>query len=214
MSEISRPSDMPETNTHALLVDAKSEAMYIWGGEMSYSQKPPNPPKLWKFSAKDGSWGEEKPASVDTFESIERTEYPAFASAPNSGYIFGGRVMETSEGEDVQPHNPSQFLSFDFETKAWEKHTNAPYSVDGTLWGGQAIYFPEYGPNGLIFIIGGLRGRASPEPTYLRFDQLHFLDPVTGEWYMQKATASDTFPTGRHQHCVVGVSGGNGTYDM
>ncbi|KAH6680002.1 hypothetical protein F5X68DRAFT_234517 [Plectosphaerella plurivora] len=189
--EISCPDEMPETNTHALLVDAKSQAMYIWGGDMSYYKNPPNPPKLWKFNANDTSWGKEEPASVETFESIERTEYPAYASGPNTGFIFGGRVMETSEGDDAQVRNPSQHLSFDFETRAWEKHNNAPYSVDGTFWGGEAIYGPEYGPNGLIFEIGGLRGRASPEPTYLRFDQLHFIDPVTGNFLYGGANQMD-----------------------
>lgn len=52
-------------------------------------------------------------------------------------------------------------------------------SKDCILWGSEAIYVPNYGPKGLIFIIGGLSGRGTSQPEYLSFRTLHFLDPIT-----------------------------------
>lgn len=200
--------------TQAVLVDTKSKALYGWGGSPVWIDNALSPPRLWRFDVEDDSWSEAEPASVDTFRSLERTGYAAFASAPNAGFVFGGRKTSGTAGEGTESSNPQKYVSFDFESMEWEEHEDPPYSVDGTLWGGRALYVPDFGPNGLIFILGGMRGRDETEPSYISFEDLHFLDPVTGTWYNQRATEVDRFPQARHEHCVVGVSGANGTYDM
>lgn len=101
-------------------------------------------------------------------------------------------------------------VAFDFDTKAWSREARAPYTSDGGLFGGTATYVPGFGPNGIILILGGVSGENEDE--YPTFRRLHFMDPVTGQWFAQE-TSGDV-PDERTTHCSVGVQGHNGTYEM
>lgn len=194
---------------HAMLVDEEAGALHVWGGRPSWRKSFTGSPTLYTFHHSDTWDPATNVENYSIFESAQRTEYPAFSSTQIAGFIFGGRVTPLSQGEGTPASNPNHYISLDFKTREWKNHRDAPYSVDGILWGGQALFVPDFGPNGLIFVLGGMRGRGDPDPTYLMFDELHFIDPVTHEWYTQRTTANDFFPKGRHLHCVVGASGGD-----
>ncbi|KAH6693869.1 hypothetical protein F5X68DRAFT_228275 [Plectosphaerella plurivora] len=139
--------------------------------------------------------------------------YAAFASTPDAGFVFGGRTYNRT---NAGSQNLRQYASFNFKTEPWTRHEKPPfYTSNSSLWGGKAIYVPDSGPNGLIFILGGLGMRNTDEYKYVPFNIIYFMDPVTDEWYDQVASSpNNQTPLGRHEHCIAGLSGPNGTYDM
>lgn len=195
----------------AILTDSRAKAFYVWGGITSWSA-PLRPPTLWRFdAASDGKWDDTRRSSNnEVFVEIKRAQNPAYASTPDAGFIFGGTSVAGSSPDPSG--NRRGYISFEFATRTWEEHAEAPYSDDGTIWGGSATYVPGFGPNGLVFVMGGMHSRGEQPAKYIDFGTLHFLDPVTRKWYSQ-ATTGDV-PGERHQHCVGGAAGANGTFDM
>lgn len=200
----------------ALLADESSNALYTWGGETSWSDDGPGvSPVLWRFNAMDdgrGSWENQSISNGEVFKSLKRPVLAASASTPTAGFVFGGVANKRSTSDSSDPVNLEGFLSYNYTNRMWSEHTDAPYSKDKTLWGASAVYASNLGPNGLIFVLGGVSGRDTSDASYLDFRTIHFLDPVTLEWYEQR-TEGDK-PAERHRHCAVGVVGENQTFDM
>lgn len=140
--------------------------------------------------------------------------FAASASTKDAGFVFGGREYRSTPVDGTE--NSKHFLSYNYTTLSWKWHDLPDhFSIDRTLWGSKAIYVPNYGPNGLIFLLGGITGKETAGQAYLTFRKIHFMDPVTKEWYSQDTTAtSDGFPGTRHEHCVAGIAGANNTYEM
>jgi hypothetical protein len=199
------------------MTDHLRKCFYILGG---YSLHPneiwPDTPDPWRFcddyGSGQGAWDrvDLPPSSYREFQTLPYLDHTAFTSTEDAGFMFGGR-------DDMSDSNSKHYFCLNFTTLAWTKHVIVDrVSEDGTLWGSEAIYVPNYGPNGLIFIIGGLSGWKTDYYRYLKYDTLHFLDPVTKIWYEQNATVplGDYFPSEVHQPCVAGLKGANNTYDM
>lgn len=212
MQSISRPADTPVMFNQAILTDESSGTFYVWGGFVSWFASLPGS-SLWKFTANadgGGSWNRETPNNPDTFVNLDRVENGVYVSTPGAGFVFGGRSTDRTTSKPSG--NVKGFVSFDFNTRSWQEHSEAPYSPDGTLWGAAAIYVPTFGPNGLVFLLGGMSRREEEGAGYIEFRRVHFFDPVTKEWFSQSTTGD--IPGARHQFCVGGAPGANGTYDM
>lgn len=155
--------------------------------------------------------------SNDNFFQMKRTHNNVFVSTPRTGFIFGGQStrMTTNEPEGTA----LGYLAFDFESKTWSHEETGPYSPNGGIFGGGAVFAPSFGPNGLVFVFGGVGSLDGNSPfrradNYLDFSTIHFMDPVTRKWYSQETTGS---PTARLDFCFGGVEvpGSDGSsFDM
>lgn len=221
IDELDRPAT-PPMDFPVFLTDERFNCSYAWGGRNAYNMSLPEPFKYWRLCIEDDDqdplakrkrpeWEEVDTTSAYQLAQVASTSHSAFASAPDIGYIFGGKEHK----EDGSNENARFYRSFNFITKESKEHEKPPYTTDSTLWGAQAVYVPDFGPNGLVFILGGVRSRDQAGAAYVDFQNLHFMDPTTMKWYEQTATSSGKdFPHRRHQHCAVGLPGTNGTYDM
>jgi hypothetical protein len=211
--ELYRP-DTPSMDFQTFLADERSNCSYAWGGRNSYNLPLPDPYKYWRLCIEENEraeWEEVDASSAIQLAQLTHASYSAFASSPEVGFMFGG----VDHKEDGSTANARFYRSFNFKTKESKEHENPPYTSDGTLWGAKAVYVPDFGDHGLIFILGGMAQRGRSDDEYVGFEKLYFLDPVTGTWYTQTATSSERrFPHSRHQHCAAGLPGANGTYDM
>lgn len=204
-----------------VMVDNKSECFYIWGKynpeTVSVSQE------LWRFcdngGGDRGAWEKVNPDPDTEFDDYPSLVHPAYASTDTAGFAFGGRIYKSSLSD--WQGSSDQYRSFNFTTKAWtsgDLPAVRSLTEQRTLWGAKAIFVPNYGLNGLIFLLGGVTGgklQVSDGDAYPSFTTVHFLDPVTKVWHHQETTAtSNGFPVGRHGHCVAGVAGANNTYEM
>ncbi|KAL0932015.1 kelch repeat protein [Colletotrichum truncatum] len=209
----------PTMMRQAIFTDNSTNAIYIWGGFISYQNKLPDA-QLWRFNpdgSGSGSWNTEIKPGHSSFVSLERSQGGIYVSTPDSGFYFGGYSQATS---DPTPSGPVPgYLQFNFtdQTQAWTNHTDVPYSQYGTIAGGAAHYVPNYGPNGLVMLLGGGQyavggGAAADDVGLLAFDTLYFMDPVTKKWYTQRT--SGNAPAPRQWHCVVGARGDQNTYEI
>ncbi|KAF6806818.1 kelch repeat protein [Colletotrichum plurivorum] len=203
------------------LTDESSNCSYAWGGRNAYNFSLPHPFKYWRLCIKkkedaygkreQAEWEEVDSTSADQLAQLTPTSHSAFVSTPEVGFIFGGKEHK----EDGSSSNAPFYRWFNFTSKESREYENPPYTSDSTLWGATAVYVPDFGPNGLVFILGGVGSRDQTEAAYVGFENLHFMDPITRTWYKQTATSSGKgFPYRRHQHCAAGLPGANGTYDI
>ncbi|KAH6666538.1 hypothetical protein F5X68DRAFT_236977 [Plectosphaerella plurivora] len=218
ISAVEHPNQ-PTMEVQTIVTDQKSKCFYVWGGYSAYGIPIPDPREFWRFCA-SGGWQQvelDLPSRIE-FRRIPNLFFSASASTHDTGFIFGGEAS-VSALLPGDKKNFEGFLSFNFTSQTWTSHDRPQdkpqYSSDGTLWGAKAIFVPNYGENGLIFFLGGSRGRGTGNVLYLDFNTVHFMDPVTKAWYKQSTTAlNDNFPGPRHQHCIAGVAGENNTYEI
>jgi hypothetical protein len=194
----------------AIFVDNSNGSFYTWGGGISG----PSDPNFWRFDPDGkghGKWIEVTPReSSDKFFKLQRSQVAAVASTNDAAFVFGGSVDSYTE---TMPDKTGEtgYRLFNFTTQEWDELYGVPYSQDKTIYNGDAVFVPDFGPNGLIFILGGSRN-ISAFGTELDFRTLHMLDPVTQVWYKQET--SGRVPSGRFAVCSAGVSTQDGRFDM
>lgn len=109
------------------------------------------------------------------------------------------------------------------EKKEWQNHTTiGMLEPTRGLKDGKALHVPSFGPNGLVFILGGttraianFKNTENPDPKLgpvQSFTNISFFDPASNRWYWQ--TTTGTAPNGRIGHCVVGARSSAGSYVM
>jgi hypothetical protein len=212
VKEIERLPTMKVTSLQAMFADPSSDAFYIWGGSEWFAPSQTDTQSYWKFSADgkgEGTWNRESPASAQVFRTLDARDAAAVVSTPDAGFIFGGKQIAGSF------ENEEGFVVYNYTNKEWSSDLDAPYSGDGTVWGGSATYIEKYGTAGVIFILGGISGHDRPHFSFLEFETIYFYDVGTQTWHKQKTTG-DERPSRRAQHCAVGVggSGANDTYEV
>lgn len=206
-----RRETIPILSEQALLTDRSSGAFYTFGGYLSRGDSADNS-TLWRYTPDGeggGLWSEYGPADHEMFLSLNRTHSAATASSADTGFIFGGKMV--NQNSQFTEMNAKGFLTFDFRSNEWAESTDTPYSKDGSLFGAEAVYVEEYGTQGLILILGGMTRHGASTPGFLDMDKIWFYDIGSRKWHLQKATGE--VPTFRRRHCAVGVAG-NETYEM
>jgi hypothetical protein len=208
LREISKPEDMIRMTKQSLFTDESSETFYTWGGHTSWHAKIGTPVMMqFKPDGKgSGSWTTDRIS--DTLSNAERVESGAYVSSGNAGFVFGGSSTELTSQEPKG--DVSGYVMFNFTTKEWVSDDRAPYSSSGTIFGATATFAPDFGPNGMIALLGGMTDHFSFK--YASFQTVYLLDPVTREWFSQ--STSGPAPSGRHYHCATGVASTNGTFEM
>ncbi|KAI3540189.1 kelch repeat protein [Colletotrichum filicis] len=220
------PKEPYGMDRQALWERADNDSFYIWGGHTAntlYLKDESLSTGSWKFQADGtggGQWLKETPDNPTEFTELVRSEDGAFASTPHGGFWFGGwagtrtKVNMTNGEADLAPAGATPgMIVYDWNTKLWSNETTAfkaafpPY---GTVRGARALYVPDFGPNGIIVLLGGFM--ATLDPIVSGSDSLHqwmeisnvtFMDPVSKKWYSQMTTGSA--PTRRQWFCLVGL---------
>ena len=222
----------PKTNepvtlsSQAIWNHPSGNAFYIFGGKAERT----NPENIitdgiWKFTVDGkggGSWAKEQPSNVNTFETISFADGMAFASTygPSGGIGFsiGGTVTNTTEPQ--AKFNASGgviwrdgMVAYDMETKTVSSSDISMAVSTGSTWHSRAQFVPQFGPNGLVFLIGGFAGNKSNAiDSGLDFGNISFFDPKDRKWRWQSTRGS--IPQQRAGHCMVGVPGPAGTFEM
>lgn len=199
-----------------MLTDRSSGRFYIFGGYSVYNSADQD--TLWRFTPDsdgggDGAWSSRTPADPDMFQGMQRTHSAAVVSTADAGFMFGGKVSDEMGRHTHE--NAIGFVSYNFTTREWTERkgdTDTPYSQDGSVWGADAVYVEKYGPEGMIFILGGVMRHLDSAQGYMDWGTLWFYDIGSQTWHSQ-ATTGDDVPGDRSPHCAVGVAG-NDTFEM
>ncbi|KAF6825044.1 kelch repeat protein [Colletotrichum plurivorum] len=188
----------PTTERQVYFFDASSSTVYGWGGLIG-KNPPPSETRLQKFIAEDGggSWSieTESESEYKGLSQIRRSHGGAVANTPQSSFYFGG-VSEEILNIKANTNLPG-YSQFDFKSqqKSWVQHDDSPYSSSRTIYAATAHYVPNFGPNGLIILIGGAEydsGRG--EVQNLSLEMMWFLDPITHKCFVFGGNDLDVVP--------------------
>jgi len=218
-----KPAANPSLIGQLAWADQKTNSFYIWGGHSPYGSTTTQISRgmQWKFVTDgkgSGSWinATAENQTPQILESFPRSEQGTWITAGDAGFYIGGVASGWTEmRSSVQPI--SGMISFNMTTKQWRQDsTTGLISEYGTLAGGTAQFAPEFGPNGLVFVLGGgtyaLNSSSGPPDGWNEFTTVRFFDPVSRVWYSQNTTG--TAPSRRMFPCSVGVQAAKGRYDM
>ncbi|KAL2206344.1 hypothetical protein CC79DRAFT_1369765 [Sarocladium strictum] len=210
------PESKQVTIHQALMLDPSGNSFYAWGGATSFNE-PINETNFWRFDADGdggGEWVDVTPNKDDNddneFFNIKRSNDASVASTDSAGFVFGGNVMSTTENE-ADPQGGAGYRVFNFTTKKWAEERVVPYAESNFLMRGSAVFAPNFGPNGLIFLLGGFSDKTDPK-SGMDFQTLWFMDPVERKWYSQ--ITSGNFPGSREHPCSLGVATEDGKFDI
>ncbi|KAK3338697.1 hypothetical protein B0H65DRAFT_560129 [Neurospora tetraspora] len=216
-------------NTEAIWIDSTGNSFYIYGGVTSYNRNEKDISKkgIWKFTADGqggGSWSLEEPANPDTFTSLRYTTNSAYASSAGIGFSIGGYQAGDTDpdipgGGDNGRWQTSGMVSYNMMTKEWQNHTSiGMLGPKQSLEDGRAIHVPGFGPDALVFVLGGSAKAAAADPKassqgpLVSFANVSFFDPSSKQWYWQTTTGEA--PKGRVGHCLVGSLSQEGSFEI
>lgn len=214
----------PSFQKAAFWRDPYRKTAYLWGGwaprSILYRYK-----DLWQFTADDdggGTWDYSEPANPDILQSLWRTNAASAAVCKGEAFYLGGYVGNNTDywhtTDNKQP-TPG-LVTYNMETQTWGNISAAPFFNNyGTSIYGDAVCAENLGQSGLFLPIGGhvsagLRDfNEIDNGRYLmNMDNVTFYDVRNKTWYWQKTSGQR--PDRRDRHCVAGVQGPNGTYNM
>ncbi|CCC09822.1 unnamed protein product [Sordaria macrospora k-hell] len=130
-------------------------------------------------------------------------------------FFLGGMANTWTDPDWNDNMKPiAAMVSYDMKTKTLSKSSfQMAIPPTGTLRDARAEYVPQFGPNGLISVLGGVTFNAELAPDHmLDLTNITFFDPRTGQWLWQKT--SGNAPRNRQSFCMVGVTGQAGTYEL
>jgi hypothetical protein len=201
----------PVVNQGIVWLDVSEKSFYAYDGYTSESTgviAQPGPNALWQFlpnGAGGGIWTSVAAPSNTNFSQLSRCFAPAYASGEGLGFALGG----VQDGQTIAGYTeayPTGLVIYNTSSETWLNISALGYSSDGTSARAAAHFVPSFGPNGLLFVLGGQVGYSA---TYVSTSSVNFFDPVSQQWKIQavSGTPSET-------SCVVGAPGDNGTYEV
>ena len=217
------PKAAPVVNQEALWLDADNKTIYVYDGGVSQAPvlwyQSNDIPKngLWQFtpSGNTGHWSSSYISPSSSFSSLSRVSSGLYAYGNGMGFAVGGRQTDATS-YDIFPYITDSILTpgmviYNISTQEWKNVSITDYSYSGFAVDGAAHFVPSFGPNGLLFVLGGNTGTVeNPQPA--QFDYVWMYEPGSDKWARQKV--SGDVPTERQNQCVVGVQGDEGTYEV
>lgn len=212
----------PVLKGESLWLDVSNKTFFAYNGGVSTTLIPPPPPvpnQLWQFIplGPSGSWSQvDVSPQSQNFTSLVRTVGGPSASGNGLGFVLGG-----SESSTTTPSLPGGIaipvpglVIYNTSSQIWHNVSTLAPPGDTTAYGGAALFVPSYGPDGLLFVLGGeLSGPGYGATTgLLAFDTISIYEPMTQQWKLQTVTGS--MPHSCTLPCVVGKQGDNGTYEV
>jgi hypothetical protein len=176
--------------------------------------------ELWKFTPDGnggGTWSTEAPANSELFDRLHQSEFGAFTNTNDTGFYIGGVASGWTEHYRASTQVVPGMVAFNMKTKTWHNGTSS-FSPFETITSASAHYVPNFGPNGLVMVLGGISIPVVGEPNWetappYNFQDLTFFDPQTKKKYTQKTTGSIPLSP-RVQSCVAGFQNSEGGYEM
>ncbi len=225
------PKSTPGRNRQTLW--RESDGFTSWGGSYAYGRfpSPLDREVYYRFRALpdgSGTWSKESPSNPATLSALHIHEDAACTTVRDTGFCVGGNMHgwteKTMERDDIQAI--PGVMSFNMTTRAFSNDTAGRWqqykpetSPHGTVVAGEAEYVPNFGPNGLVFVLGGASYSLNPadrwdgKPQSLNdLSVVHFFDPVTGQWFTQ--TTTGTVPERREGFCMVGAQSQSGSFEL
>jgi hypothetical protein len=218
----------PVLNLASLWTDASSASFYSYGGEISetlpYDELPSPPPNaLWQFTPADGggSWTVVTNLANSIFPTLQRTTDQAGAYGNGVGYSLGGieNWRTNFPGIDSYVNIPAPgMVSYNMTSMLWTNITAAGLTNSNTSMSGQLQFVPNFGPNGLLFALGGQTStnvQWYEGQNLLPFNTVSIFEPTEGTWHSQTVGGpADAIPPARERFCSVGIPGDNGTFEV
>lgn len=206
-------------NNQVMWTDEEAGEFYVWAGSWLRG-KNMTENELWKFTADGaggGTWALEAPSNPAMFSALTQTEYAVYANTPDTGFAIGGVASGWTDWGRAKNQAVPGMVAFNMKTKLWYNGTTSFSPVD-TLAAGGAHYIPNFGPDGLVMLLGGYAPLVDKvldwgvmDPNDLR--NLTFFNPKTKETYWQTATG-DIPEAPRTQFCLTGFQDPDGGYEM
>lgn len=203
----------------AIWTDQEAGHFYVWGGKWIRGRNMTDN-ELWKFTPDGnggGSWSTEAPANSELFDGLHQSEFGSFTNTNDTGFYIGGLASGWTEYHRARNQVLPGMVAFNMKTKTWHNGTTS-FSPFDTLIAGSAHYVPNFGPNGLVMVLGGISSSLVGDPNWATappfdFQNLTFFDPQTKRKYSQMATGDiPLFP--RVSSCVAGFQNSEGGYEM
>ncbi|KAH8892581.1 hypothetical protein GQ53DRAFT_822784 [Thozetella sp. PMI_491] len=200
----------------ALWTDPSSGLFYEWAGEGPYGNRiGANNSHIWKFTPDGKGGGLWAVAGNTPGGDVRGGTDGTSVVCGGTGFWLGGYGTASSDAAYSDDFPQPGLVSYSFSSGVWTNvSAPAPYSPH---LHGDAVCLP-FGPanhQGLVLFLGG--SQMGVATTQVRnpvpLDNLTFYDPSSNVWYWQKTTG-DAIPEARENHCVVGVAGPNGTYEI
>lgn len=218
-------SNVPTKNFANLWTDANNTSFCIWGGWAPFGLNN-TIAKLYRFTDSApgtigaGRWTEIPAANPIIYNELVGTAYGAFTSAHGVGYLLGGdETPWTAPGRMTTSAVPG-LLTYDMTSETWANSSTDVAAFGSRAGHGAAQFVPTFGPNGLIFVMGGWKHNQEESPAgdrgilgYNDLRNLTFFHPGNHSQYWQIATG-DIPPSPRTLFCTVGFPGPEGTYEM
>ncbi|KAM7196835.1 hypothetical protein V8F33_005954 [Rhypophila sp. PSN 637] len=222
--EIKRPADLnnsaPPMNVGAVWNDPSGRSFYLYGGIAPYNQGADRISRggVWKFTPDSsnpttGQWTFEKPANPGTLSFIRPSFHGGYVTAGKTGYWLGGyaEANKTEGNTDSRGGETSGLVSYNMETKMWKNDSALDLIPAGNARGPGGLWFPKFGPNGLVSFVGG-RTVTNLGDGYQDFGNLTFFDPETRKSYFQTTTGDP--PSPRKDFCQVVVDSPRGGHEV
>ena len=185
--------------------------------------------RQFTLNGNSGSWSGSAPPVNSLFKPVRTAGgYGAFDDA--HGYILSGLTTPQNDliwtpydgGGGVNLSTVPGLLTYNMVNKTWSNNS-VPWleASTGAAAFGRMQYVPNFGPKGVLIVLGGERG--SVDLTWegdgffsLGMDLVNVYDISSKTWYSQRATGStsDAIPSKRNLFCIAGADSGNGTYQI
>ncbi|KAG8158440.1 hypothetical protein KVR01_011562 [Diaporthe batatas] len=216
----------PSFNKAAFWSDPQQQTAYLWGG-WAIAGTLPKTRELWQFTADDdggGTW--DRPAEANPGD-LRRTVGASAATCNGKALYLGGYASPLTDsfyaGDNITNRIPTPgLLTYDMETRSWANESASPgFNGYGTSYYGAAACAENFGQRGVFFPIGGIVSDGlrtfdvDTDSGGILNDfsvELKFYDVEQDKWYAQQTSGAK--PDARDHHCVAGVEGPNGTYDI
>jgi len=109
-------------------------------------------------------------------------------------------------------------VSYNMTSMLWTNITAAGLTNSNTSMSGQLQFVPNFGPNGLLFALGGQTStnvQWYEGQNLLPFNTVSIFEPTEGTWHSQTVGGpADAIPPARERFCSVGIPGDNGTFEV
>jgi len=211
----------PPLNSGALWLDAGGKHFYSYDGQASLAFGQWYTPtetqnQFWQFNP-DGNSGHwtRAPVSSSAFNSLVEIVWGYYASGNGLGFAMGGFLnYATSNKYDTYAGLPLPgIVTFNSSSGEWTNSSSDAFPYGPLVDAGAAHFATPYGPEGVLIVLGGNNqvNPTAPESPIL-LDTVYIFDPVSKRWSSQPTSGETPLP--RENHCMVGVEGDSGTYEI
>lgn len=211
-----KPATFGSLGGAALWPSAAGDSFYSYNGGLSYAtqiydKQDPKENTLWEFVPGTngiGTWTLQAPSPDGNFTNLSRTRDALQTGYNGLGFAVGGLQMASTDFDlGSGAMEVPGMVMYNDSTQQWWNVSTTGYSYDGTAQGGAAVFVPSFGPEGLLFVLGGFANGALAS-----FDYVFMFEPLSQQWRKQQVSGTPPAPVGAP--CAVGVPGDEGTYEV